>query len=81
MATFFHLRPGDKVKRLIGGLIAMPMIVTEVKDRTLLADAFADDGSIFHGQWEFDRETGAEEDPELGWGRAFGATGSFLVHD
>lgn len=28
--------------------------------------------------WKFDRTTGMEEDPELGWGVSFGITGTYL---
>lgn len=33
---------------------------------------------IFCNRWEFDRETGAEVDHELGWGPEYGKSGSFL---
>ena len=28
--------------------------------------------------WKFDKASGAEEDPDLGWGREFGRTGTYL---
>jgi hypothetical protein len=60
----------------------MPMIVVEVKDTTVVCDAFAPNGvDIFPGGWEFDIETGTEEDVELGWGVKFGKTGSRLILD
>ena len=48
----------------------MPLKVTEVTDTLVIC-----------GWWTFDRETGVEEDPELGWGRSFGVTGSFLKEE
>lgn len=61
--------PGDTVLRLLAGAIPMQLRVTSVDERL-----------IHCGSRTFDRETGLEEDPELGWGVAFGVTGSFLVH-
>lgn len=57
----------------------MTMVVSAVKDQTLICDAVEEDGSIFVGGWEFDRKTGAEEDEYLGWGVKHGVTGSYLT--
>jgi hypothetical protein len=57
---------GETVKRLLSGLVEMDLKVTEVtEDR------------IHCGDWEFDRETGAEIDEQLGWGPEY--TGSYIV--
>jgi hypothetical protein len=56
---------GQRLIRLIGNEAEMPMIVTEVTDDLVICTT-----------WCFDRKTGAEIDPELGWGP--GGTGSYL---
>lgn len=71
MADFTHVKAGDTVTRMLAGKIPMKLKVTEVTD-DLIKTA---------GGWDFDRKTGAEEDPALGWGVKFGVTGSFLVED
>lgn len=58
---------GQKVMRLLAGTIPMPLTVTSVHE-----------GLVSCGPWTFDDETGTEEDPELGFGVAFGITGSFI---
>jgi hypothetical protein len=40
--------------------------------------AVVTDDSIFCGDWLFDRETGMEVDPALGWGPADGITGTII---
>jgi hypothetical protein len=79
MPDFRHLKPGDKVTRLLGGEVTMAMQVTSVDEEVLVCAAVRPDGRLFHGHWQFDRETGAEEDHEIGWGKKFGVTGSYLV--
>lgn len=78
MANFEHLKAGDKVTRMLGGKVRMPMQVTAVSD-TLLTCAAIQNGGLFYGDWTFDRNSGVEEDAELGWGIKFGRTGSYLV--
>lgn len=58
---------GDKVVRVIGGMVEMPLTVTEVTENKIVC-----------GAWEFDRATGAEIDEDLGWGPSYGVTGSVL---
>jgi len=58
---------GDFVLRWLGG-IPKPM---RLKVTQLTADR------IICSAWEFDRQTGAEIDEDLGWGPG-GVTGSFL---
>lgn len=79
MRTFTHLKVGDRVTRMLAGKLPMQMVVREVKEDTVRCAAVQEDGAEFEGDWEFDRETGCEEDHELGWGRKFGVTGSFIV--
>ena len=66
--TFTHVRTGDTVTRMLAGVVPMVLRVTSVTDRLIVC-----------GDWTFDRETGVEEDEEIGWGVKFGHTGSYLV--
>jgi hypothetical protein len=60
-----RLRPGDAVIRWLAGTVPMPLVVTALKGDLIAC-----------GLWTFDRATGAEIDPELGWSPTF--TGSYL---
>lgn len=51
------IKVGDKVRRLLGGVVPMELTVTEV-----------DEKFIHCGDWKFSREGGYEVDEELGWG-------------
>ena len=63
-----HFQAGEKVMRYLSSeRVPMPLTVTRVHE-----------GLVWCGPWAFDDETGAEEDPELGWGRALGITGSMI---
>jgi hypothetical protein len=68
--SFLHVVKGDRVLRLLAEEVPMELVVTEVSEKLITCGP--------HG-WTFDRETGIEEDPELGWGRKFNVTGSRLV--
>jgi hypothetical protein len=70
---FGHLKPGDKVTRLLCG-ISMLMTVREVREDVLVCDT-----EDCAGGWTFDMNTGVEEDEDLGWGVKFGVTGSVLI--
>jgi hypothetical protein len=86
MPNFEHLKVGDHVTRLLGGM-PMPMIVTKVDGDLITCAAIITEkdrqkfggAETFNGGWTFDRKTGAEEDHEIGWGVKFGHTGSYLV--
>lgn len=65
---FEHIKVGDTVTRNFYGLLQR-MKVTEVTPHLIVAGL----------GWMFDRETGVEEDPDLGFGVAFGVTCSNLV--
>jgi hypothetical protein len=52
---------------MLAGVVPMELKVTEVTENRIKC-----------GDLEFDRTTGVEEDGELGWGVAYGTTGSFL---
>lgn len=82
MNNFRSLRVGDNVIRLMGEAVPMRMRVLKVDggliyathDKVSRAKAIRDDLI-----WTFDAETGAEVDPGLGWGPAYGITGTRLV--
>jgi hypothetical protein len=58
---------GDTVIRWLAGVAPMPLKITERTDDLIVC-----------GPWTFDRKTGAEIDPDLGWGPPPLMTGSFL---
>lgn len=66
--TFRSLQPGDRVTRVAAG---KPMGVFTV--------SAVDEALVHCGPWSFDRVTGIEVDPELGWGPG-GLIGTWLVH-
>ncbi len=66
------IRPGDRVRRMLGGAIPIDLIVTDVTEDLILC------GEAGIG-WSCDRVTGAEVDEEIAWGPRFGKTGSYLV--
>jgi hypothetical protein len=74
---FHHLKIGDKVLRLLGGEVEMPLEVTQIKEKERIVVCGAPE--MPGGFWEFDMQTGAEIDDDLQWGPKYGATGSFLV--
>lgn len=81
MANFEHLKPGDRVTRLLAGTKPMLMEVISVKGDLLTCGAVLPDGQVFRGDWTFDRNSGVEEDHELQWGIKFGRTGSVLTEE
>jgi hypothetical protein len=68
MKTFEHVKVGDVGTRMLAGTVPMQLEVTEVDEKL-----------IHCGEWMFDRLSGVEHDPELGWGVEFGVSGSYLV--
>lgn len=75
-ADFRSVEVGDTVTRMLGGEggVEMKLKVTKV-DENLIYCGFDDPAQA----WTFDRATGIEEDPDLGWGVESGVTGSYLV--
>lgn len=68
---FKHIKVGDVVTRNFYGTLQR-MRVTAIDEYN---------GWITAGMgWMFDPETGCEEDPELGYGKEFGRTISFLIN-
>lgn len=65
---FWSVKQGDVLIRMLAGTVPLKVKVVKV-DENLIHVA---------GGWTFSRATGAEEDPELGWGDKFGQTGSYL---
>lgn len=79
MSSLQHLKVGDRIDRYHGGGFMIEMEVTEITDKLLICAAVsAQDGSLFYGEWAFDRETGMEEDDDLHWGVKYGKTGTYL---
>lgn len=77
--SFEHLKLGDKVTRVLGGKVRMPMLVTMIDGNYITCAAIQKNGTLFSGGWRFNRANGFEEDEEIGWGTKFGVTGSYLV--
>lgn len=77
--SFHHLKPGDRVTRMLAGKIAMPMEVTSIADGVITCAAIEPDGTLIHAGWTFSAENGGEIDEDLGWNPPATATGSFLV--
>jgi hypothetical protein len=74
-----ELHTGDRVTRLLAGVIPMEMEIVEIKDGLLICAAVQEDGSLFMGEWSFCQQTGGEVDPDLGWFPPLTPTGSVLV--
>lgn len=62
------VKVGDVVTRMLCGTMPMQLRVTAVTEQRIIC-----------GEWEFDRETGAEIDDYLDWGPPPKRTGSYLV--
>lgn len=61
------VKVGDKVFRMLAGVVEHPLRVTEVTEDEIIC-----------GAWKFCAKTGAEIDDYLNWGPAPRMTGSFL---
>jgi hypothetical protein len=61
---------GDVVVRYLAGSLRMHLEVTDVTHDRIIC-----------GDWEFDRQTGAEIDDVLGWGPPPKQTGSYIVKE
>lgn len=71
------MKVGDKLIRLLGGQIPMPVIVGEVNEDTFKVGS--EDGTVpWQDGWTFCKKTGAEIDDDLNWGPKYGKTGSFI---
>lgn len=70
------MKINDVVTRILGGTIAMKMVITKIdEDLITCRAAEAADMDI---EWTFDPRTGVEIDEDLGWGPQTGITGSYL---
>lgn len=76
--SFRHLKPGDRVIRMLAGIQPMTMEVTRVDDGVITCAAVQDDGSLFRGDWTFNADNGGEIDEDLGWDPPRTPTGSIL---
>ena len=76
--TLKHLKVGDRVTRFVGqGVVMMQMEVIQVNETTMECAHIVDEHLVKLG-WNFDRESGAEEDDSLGWGVKYGHTGTYI---
>lgn len=71
------LQKGDRVIRYLGGIEISGRVML-VENDTLKVAMLGTEHWPIEELWTFDRRTGAEEDPELGWGVSFGVTGSYI---
>lgn len=71
MPSFLEVKAGDKIKRMLADTVPMVLTVEKIDDDLIHT----------YGGWMFDRKTGAEVDPDLGWGPPPAMTGSFLVKE
>jgi hypothetical protein len=62
---FDNVKEGDKVTRLLGGILPMPLTVTSVTDTVINC-----------GDYKFAKSNGAEIDDDLKWNTE--VTGSYL---
>jgi hypothetical protein len=60
------MKIGDTVIRMLGD-VPMKLRVTEITEERIIC-----------GPWQFDRQTGAEVDEDLGWGPPPLYTGSYI---
>jgi hypothetical protein len=84
--TFNHIKAGDKVTRMLAGIVPMELKVVHVDDRYIYAGAPWEEGTPpeDYAGWKFDKTYGYEVDEGIGWGvpgpdGAITPTGSFLV--
>lgn len=68
---FTDVKVGDTVHRMLAGIIPMDLVVGNVDDTLIHCE----------GGWMFERSTGFEHDPDLGFGSEYGFTGSYLVKE
>ena len=67
MISLEHVEVGDTVVRVLAG-IRMELKVSKVEE------------DLVHcGDWQFERNTGIEFDPDLHWGSRWGMSGSFII--
>lgn len=76
ISHFLNVKEGDTVKRLLAEQLPMELKVCKVTEKLIYCGPWEPEQC-----WTFDRETGIEEDPDLGWGVKAGVTGSRLVHE
>jgi len=75
--TFWDVKVGDTVVRMLAGVVRMELVVTNVEERLI----HVGDAATGVGGWTFDRSTGIEVDEELGWGIDTGVSGSYLIKE
>lgn len=74
---FGHIKKGDVVTRILGGVVKMQLVVGDVDDNLIYCSS--KDGIVdLESGWKFRKENGAEVDEDLGWD-GITYTGSFLT--
>ena len=71
------MKIGDKLTRLLAGIVPMEVIVGEITETEFKVSSGDGIIPVEHG-WTFDRKTGAEIDHDLHWGPMYGITGSYI---
>jgi hypothetical protein len=77
MANFNHIEVGDRVTRLLAGVVPMKLIVGKV-DETFIYTATPDGVINIEEGWKFRRDNGNEVDEDLNWD-GITTTGSYLI--
>jgi hypothetical protein len=75
--SFRHLKPGDRVTRMLAGTLPMEMQVTQNEDGVITCAAVEGD-VLIHAGWTFNADNGGEIDADLGWDPPRTPTGSIL---
>lgn len=76
MEKLKNVKVGDKLTRLIAGVVPMTVVVGEITDKVIKCGSI--DGTVaWEEGWTFDRKTGAEIDEDLYW-NSKGITGSYI---
>jgi hypothetical protein len=79
--VFEYLKAGDRVIRVLAGVIPDELTVLRVEDGRISAvpTEWVDGWNDKEEPWVFDVVTGAEVDPRFSWGPPPLSTGSYLV--
>ena len=82
--SFEDLKKGDKITRMLAGVVPMAMTVVVVEGDVIkcTCDGFITDPKATNQlstTWHFNTKSGAEIDHDMQWGPQYGVTGSYLV--
>lgn len=73
---FSSLKIGDKLTRVLGGVVEMPVIVGYI-DENIFKVGEVDGVISWEDGWAFNKHTGLEIDEDLGWD-GISITGSYI---